>query len=142
MPFSIRLCRADEAEQLLSLWRAADAAPSVTDSLADIGRVMAEGSSFLLVAEVAGVVVGSIIGSFDGWRGHLYRLAVHPQRRRHGIARALVDAATDRLVQRGAVRIMAIVERDRNGAMRFWNAVGFAEDRGTVRFLRNVPRGG
>jgi predicted MFS family arabinose efflux permease len=30
----------------------------------------------LLVAEVDGVVVGSLIAAWDGWRGSFYRLAV------------------------------------------------------------------
>jgi hypothetical protein len=41
-------------------------------------RVVANGTANVLVAEVEGQIVGSIIGTFDGWRGNIYRLAVHP----------------------------------------------------------------
>ena len=137
-PFSIRRCRAAEAARVLALWRAADATPSVTDSLANVRRVVAGRATVLLVAEMEGAMIGTIIGSFDGWRGHIYRLAVHPAYRRRGIARALAEAAVVCLSRRGAVRITAIVEHEHDWAMHFWNAVGFAEDRRTVRFLRTL----
>ena len=35
-------------------------------------------------------IVGSVIAGWDGWRCHLYRLAVAPARRREGIGRALL----------------------------------------------------
>lgn len=136
---AIRRCRASEGARVLALWRAAGSTPGVTDSLVDVGRVIAGRTSFLLVAVQDDEVIGSVIASFDGWRGQLYRLAVHPAHRRRGIARALVEAALTRLARRGAVRIMAIVERDRGVAQRFWKSAGFAPDPTTVRFLRNLP---
>src|SRR2546430_9986278 len=47
-----------------------------------------------LVAESGGRVVGSVVGGWDNWRGHVYRLAVHPAFRRRGLGREL--AAEDR----------------------------------------------
>jgi ribosomal protein S18 acetylase RimI-like enzyme len=47
----------------------------------------------LLVAEIDDKIVGSIIATFDGWRGIIYRLAVHPNVRRQGIARRLAQKA-------------------------------------------------
>src|SRR5439155_19945717 len=92
MGWCVRPCRLEEAEGLLELWKQAQATPSATDTPADRRRVLAAGRAPVLVAEAGGQVAGSIIGTFDGWRGHIYRLAVHPDFRRRGIARVLVRA--------------------------------------------------
>ncbi|MGH7895528.1 MAG: GNAT family N-acetyltransferase, partial [Candidatus Binatia bacterium] len=91
----------------------------------------------VLVAEVGSRVIGSIIGSFDGWRGNFYRLTVHPEFRRRGIARALVAEVEQRLARQGAKRITALVETDRPWAMSFWEAVGYRVDERVVRLVRN-----
>ena len=108
--FLIRPCRAAEAEGILELWRQADATPSVTDNADAVERVITEFPAHVLVAEVEGRIVGSIIGTFDGWRGNIYRLAVDPRYRRRGIARALVAERTaqkpsSRLNQRLQLRL-------------------------------------
>jgi ribosomal protein S18 acetylase RimI-like enzyme len=84
-----------------------------------------------------GRLVGSIIGTFDGWRGNIYRLAVHPDSRRQGVARALVAEVEKRLTQQGAKRITALVEKDHPWAMNFWEAVGYRVDERIVRRVRN-----
>jgi len=70
---TIRPLQLAEAGVLLPLWAAA-ATPSHTDTIADIERAMANHQLACFVAEVDGVVVGSIIAAFDGWRGNIYRL--------------------------------------------------------------------
>src|SRR6202034_569729 len=87
---SIRDCRLEDVEAVLQLWRQADATPGVTDTAEDLQRAILGSLAQVLVAEAVGRLVGSIIGTFDGWRGNIYRLAVHPAFRRRGIARALV----------------------------------------------------
>ena len=42
----------------------------------------------LAVAEEGDALIGTLLGSFDGWRGNMYRLVVDPSRRRQGIALA------------------------------------------------------
>ncbi len=133
----IRDCRAPEAEALLELWQEAEAIPSVTDTVEDIQRAIKESSAHVLVAEADSRLVGSIIGTFDGWRGHIYRLAVHPSYRRQGIARALVAEVERRLAQRGTARIIALVHKDHTGATGFWQAVGYRFDPRLVRYVRD-----
>ena len=136
----IRGCRPEEAEALLTLWRQAEATTSVTDTVEDVRCAIAGSAAWMLVAEVEGRIVGSLLASFDGWRGHLYRMAVHPGYRRRGIARALVAEAGRRLAQQGAKRIIALVEMDHAGAMAFWKAVGYELDTRLVRFVHSLRR--
>src|SRR5437868_3476507 len=110
--FSIRDCRLEDVEAVLLLWRQADATPGVTDSAGDLQRAISGSPAQVLVAEVEGRLVGSIIGTFDGWRGNIYRMAVHPEHRRKGIARALVAEIEERLARQGAKRITALVEKN------------------------------
>ncbi len=151
---SIRDCRLEDVEAVLQLWRQADATPGVTDTAEDLQRAIFKSPAHVLVAEAGGRLVGSIIGTFDGWRGNIYRLAVHPDYRRKGIARALVAEIECRLARQGAKRITALVEKDHAWVVGFWEAVDFKADDRIVRpcrgrsrwwrspaFGRSLPRG-
>jgi ribosomal protein S18 acetylase RimI-like enzyme len=134
----IRRASTSDIEGILALWRDASATPSVTDTADGLRRALSEPSLCMLVAEVDGALAGSIIGTFDGWRGNVYRLAVHPQRRRRGIARALVREVERWLTERGGKRVTALVEKDHPWAMGFWAAADYQLDGRIARYCRNL----
>lgn len=134
----VRDCSEYEAQSILRLLREAEATVSTTDTVDDIRRVSKASMACLLVAEQDGDVVGSVIGGFDGWRGNIYRLAVHPEYRRLGIARRLVAELELRLAAMGAKRITALVENEHPWATGFWAAIGYNLDPGMARYVRNL----
>jgi ribosomal protein S18 acetylase RimI-like enzyme len=133
---TIRSATEHDIEPVLCLWDAASAPPSVTDTREGLVRLLANDSEALILAERGGTVVGSLIAAWDGWRGSFYRLAVHPDRQRQGIATALLREGERRLRVRGAVRLTAIVAGDDPAAIGFWQAAGYARQRDRVRFVR------
>lgn len=134
--FLIRECRPEEAGALLTLWQAAGTSPSVTDTIADVRGVI-ESHASVLVAEVNEQIVGSLIATFDGWRGNMYRIAVHPDYRRRGIGRSLVAEGEKCLARLGVKRITALVEEKYPWAIAFWSSVGYEIEPGIIRFFRN-----
>jgi ribosomal protein S18 acetylase RimI-like enzyme len=135
---AIRPARTDEVQQVLALWQEADATPSPTDRRDEVMRLLGEAAAVVLVAEADGRLVGTVIGGWDGWRGNIYRLAVHPAYRRRGIARALVADAERRLHRLGARRISALVESDHPWATDFWDSLGASGYRHDERMRRYV----
>jgi len=135
---AIRPARSDEVQQVLALWREADATPSPTDARDKLMKLLGEPSAVLLAAEVGGRLVGTVIGGGDGWRGNIYRLAVLPAYRRQGIARALVGEAERRLSRMGARRVSALVESDHKWATDFWDSLGASGYRHDERMRRYV----
>jgi ribosomal protein S18 acetylase RimI-like enzyme len=136
----VREARLEDVPGVLGLWALARSAHAVTpDRPEDVERLVREMPGSLLVAATDdGPLIGVLIAAWDGWRGNMYRLAVHPDHRRHGVARALVQAGEAQLRRRGARRVSALVAREDEVAGGLWAAAGYAYDDVIGRFVRNL----
>jgi ribosomal protein S18 acetylase RimI-like enzyme len=134
----IRDATSADIAAVLELWRSSEARPSLTDNEAVVGSLLADNPGALFLADVHGKVVGAVIATFDGWRGNIYRLAVNPDYRRRGLARAMVSEAEGRLRAKGARRITALVESDHPWATGFWDGAGYERDPAMLRYFKNV----
>jgi len=137
----LRPCRPADVEQVLDLWRRASAELSVTDDPDALRRRLGRERNLFILAWDRDRLVGSLIGGWDGWRGHMYRLAVDPVYRRRGIARRLVEAVEGRLRRLGARRIDGIVvKRNRAGGV-FWRELGYRRHLEVARYVKDLrPR--
>jgi ribosomal protein S18 acetylase RimI-like enzyme len=139
MDFVVRTCRAQDASAVLELWQQARSEhASTADRLEDVQRLISVTPGSLLVADAGGVIQGSLIAAWDGWRGNMYRLAVRSEYRRRGIGLALVQAGEEHLCRQGARRITALVGYEDEVASMFWESVGYPQDREIGRRVRNL----
>lgn len=136
-PWVIRDGNLGDLDAVLALWGLSDARPTVTDSIEPLRSLLAFDPQAVLVADAHGGIVGSLIAAWNGWRGSFYRLAVAPEYRRDGLATVLVREGEDRLRERGAVRLDAIVASDDAAAMSFWRSAGYDYQSDRSRFVRN-----
>ena len=134
----LRRCLEDDIESVLELWMAAGSTAGVTDANDDLRVTIKSAASSVIVAVTGGTVAGSIIVTFDSWRGNLYRLAVHPDHQRRGIARRLLVEAETWLRGQGAKRVAAVVEKDHPWAVGFWESTGFVLEPMDLRYVRNL----
>ena len=138
--FAIRDGGAAEAAAIVEVWRQAYSGDINLARLSgDVQRLLdGRGGVRLLVAEADGVMIGTLIVTFDGWRGNMYRLAVRPEHQRRGIATALVSEAEAWLRSIGCRRITALVAKDHDWATGFWRTAGYELEESTGRFARRL----
>jgi ribosomal protein S18 acetylase RimI-like enzyme len=135
MGASLRSALTGDIPGVLALWRES-AAPTSTDTTDALARLLQRDPGALIVADAAGEIVGSVIAGWDGWRGSVYRLAVAPAHRRHGLGRTLLRAAGDRLDGLGSRRQHAIVVGTDLRAVAFWEATGWEHQSDQRRYVR------
>ncbi|KAB8157080.1 GNAT family N-acetyltransferase [Streptomyces sp. 3MP-14] len=125
-----------DVERVLAFWRLAAEGASVSDDVAGVAGLVARDPEALLLAECEGELVGTVIAGFDGWRCHLYRLAVAPEWRRRGVATLLLDAAERRFLALGGRRADAMVLRRNALAHRAWAANGYGPQADWERWVK------
>lgn len=136
---AIRRARPGQVAEITALWDAAYERERTPDTAAALEPLLeGTGPACLLVAEDDGRVVGTVIAAWDGWRGNLYRLVVARDRRRQGIARALVRAAEDELRALGATRVSALVAREDDAAAALWADAGYRVEPTVGRWVKAV----
>jgi ribosomal protein S18 acetylase RimI-like enzyme len=121
----IRAARPGDTEAVLALWERAAGPTALPGTSTSVRRLLERDPDALIVAEHADEIVGTLIIGWDGWRCHLYRLAVRADFRRSHVASDLVAAARQRARDLGARRLDAMVDGGNDVGIGFWSSVGF-----------------
>jgi ribosomal protein S18 acetylase RimI-like enzyme len=139
MSFALRAGTIADVDGLLALWsEAAENAARPPDTRQAVTALLGRDPDAVIVAEHDGELVGSVIAGWDGWRCHLYRLAVRPSWRRRGVGSALLQAAEDRFRAVGATRADAMV-LDANGlGQGLWMASGYRSQDEWRRWVKKL----
>jgi ribosomal protein S18 acetylase RimI-like enzyme len=137
VPLELRTGATADIDRLLELWaEAAENATRAPDTRAAVTALLGRDPDAVIVAEHDGELVGSVIAGWDGWRCHLYRLAVRPAWRRRGVGSALLRAAEDRFRSLGAPRADAMVLHSNDLGQSLWRAEGYRSQEQWRRWVK------
>ncbi|HET6437947.1 MAG TPA: GNAT family acetyltransferase [Anaeromyxobacter sp.] len=132
-PLWIRPVTPADAEAVLGLWRLVfpeygDPAHPQRDAAESIGRKLAFGDGLFFLAERGRRVVGTAMAGYDGHRGWLYSVGVHPEARRGGVGRGLVEEAERALAALGCPKVNLHVFASNGAGQEFWRRLGYRTD--------------
>ena len=111
---------------VIALWSAVfPDSPPWNDPKTDIQRKLAVQRDFFLVAILNEELVGTAMAGYDGHRGWVYYLAVHPKYRRQGIGSALMEAVETGLLNMGCPKINLQVRATNREVIAFYQHLGY-----------------
>lgn len=105
------------------IWEAAGSveAPPLTE----VVRKLERDPQLFLVAETDERLVGVVMGTYDGRRGWIFRLAVAPEQQRQGIGTMLVRELEHRFEELGVRHLRLLVITPDPAARAFWERLGY-----------------
>ena len=105
----------EDYKQVSKLWVKAGLGFRLGDDIDSVKTKMSRDPDLFLVAEERGMIVGTVMGAWDGRRGWIYHLGVLPAYRRKGIAGRLIDELEVRMKRKGVLKV--------NGLVYSWNVI-------------------
>lgn len=115
-------CFPDDYDGALKLWGSMEVGVQVgrSDTPEEIQRKLQRDPDLFLIAETNNVIIGTIIGGFDGRRGMVYHLAVQSNFREQGIGSLLLAEVEKRLKAKGCRKCYLLVTADNTDAAQFY----------------------
>ncbi len=127
--FEIRSYREADREQVVALWRSVftDGRPwnAPEDIIARKASVQPE---LFFVGLHGETVAGTVVAGYDGVRGWVHSLAVHPAFRRRGLAGRLMDRAEAGLLELDCPKLNLQVRRSNASVVAFYESRDYAVD--------------
>lgn len=130
---NIRPVTSDDVDALVAFWclvfpEYGDPSRRHRDPRANVERKLAFGDGLFWLGELEGRTIGTVMAGYEGHRGWIYSLGVHPDVRRSGAGRALLAQAGRALAALGCPKVNLQVFSTNVGAQDFWRRVGYAQD--------------
>jgi ribosomal protein S18 acetylase RimI-like enzyme len=114
-------------ESVYQLWKDMEKGVRVgrSDTPAEVQKKIARDPDLFLVAESNGLIVGSVIGGYDGRRGLIYHLAVAAPFRGKGVGSCLMEEVESRLRAKGCLKCYLLVTDDNPEAEEYYQHRGW-----------------
>lgn len=123
----MRPFRVSDYPAVLVLWQ--QSGPGITlrpsDEPAEVARKLERDPDLFLVAEEDTIVIGVIMGAWDGRRGWVHHLAVQTNWRNRGVGSALLSKVERRLKAKGCLKVNLMVLKDNVDAQRLYVRLGY-----------------
>ena len=111
---------------VISLWEQVFAYPAAHNHPeVVIDKKLAVADDLFVVACRDGVVVGTVLGGYDGHRGWIYSLAVHANARGLGLGSRLLQSIETRLLALGCLKINLQVVEENAAVTAFYERHGY-----------------
>ena len=125
--FIIRQFQETDLDDVIALWETCDLTRPWNSPEIDIFRKVAQKDGLFLLAVKDEQLIATVMGGYDGHRGWVNYLAVHPHDQRNGVATALLQQLEKRLVALGCPKFQLLIRKDNIDVQSFYEQLGYEE---------------
>lgn len=125
--FIIRPYLESDLDNVIALWELCGLTRPWNNPEIDIFRKLAQRDQLFLLAVKDNQLIATVMGGYDGHRGWVNYLAVHPNFQRNGVATALVQQLEKRLIALGCPKLQLLIRKDNIDVQSFYEQLGYDE---------------
>lgn len=125
--FIIRPYLESDLDDVIALWELCGLTRPWNNPEIDIFRKLAQRDQLFLLAVKDNQLIATVMGGYDGHRGWVNYLAVHPNFQRNGVATALVQQLEKRLIALGCPKLQLLIRKDNIDVQSFYEQLGYYE---------------
>ena len=125
--YIIRPFKLEDKNSVVELWKICRLTRPWNNPEKDIERKLNVQSEMFLVLEIEGSVIGSVMAAYDGHRGVINYLAVHPGYQKKGYGKILMTHVEQELLNKGCPKINLLVRSDNLNIKRFYKSLHYDE---------------
>jgi ribosomal protein S18 acetylase RimI-like enzyme len=93
-----------------------------------ISKKIAVNDGLFFVAVENTQIIGTVMAGYDGHRGWLYSVSVHPNKRHHGIGSSLVQHAESALSNLGCMKVKLQILDTNESTVAFYRSLGYSTE--------------
>ena len=135
----IRQYADSDHEKVIKLWELCELTRQWNNPIKDIQRKLIVQSELFLVLEEDDEILSSIIGGFDGHRGSVNYLGIHPKHKNKGLGKLLMKKIEEELIKMGCPKINLMVRNSNLDVQEFYKDIGYEEQNVVVFGKRLIP---
>ncbi|WP_417285352.1 GNAT family acetyltransferase [Comamonas sp.] len=129
-----------DSEAVVQLWQDCGLTRPWNDPYKDIARKLSVSPDLFWVGcDADGSIVASIMVGYDGHRGWINYLAVHPGHQRQGNARSLMKLAEQVLTEQGCPKLNLQIRAGNKAVIAFYESLGYVDDQTVSLGKRLIP---
>ncbi len=125
----IRPFKMNDKFEVVNLWEKCKLCVPWNDPYKDIARKMKVSPELFLVGIVDESIVASVMGGYDGHRGWINYLAVHPKYQKNGFGIIILESLENKLKLIGCPKINLQIRCGNNKLVSFYKKFGFIDDK-------------
>jgi ribosomal protein S18 acetylase RimI-like enzyme len=135
----IRAYQSSDETDVVALWQACDLTRPWNDPYKDIARKLQVRPDLFLVGEVQGHLMASAMFGYEGHRGWVNYLAISPDHRRQGHAKAMMQLGEALLLASGCPKINLQVRASNAQVLAIYQSLGYQDDQVVSIGKRLIP---
>lgn len=128
MKMNIRAFQKEDTVEVIRLWTDCGLIVPWNDPYKDIQRKLAVQPELFLVGCLEHHIIASVMAGYDGHRGWIYYLTVHPDHQHSGFGREIMREAEKLLCDMGCSKINLQVRSSNKSVIDFYRAIGYNKD--------------
>ena len=115
-------------EDVINLWKICDLTRPWNDPNKDIDRKLTDPTGKLFLLKKGDLILGSVMVGFDGHRGSVYYLSVHPDFQKKNLGKMLMEHSESYLLTLGCPKLNLMVRTSNLPVVEFYNRLGYQKD--------------